>query len=209
MLHLAALPPGTLDLLKELSAHPALEHFALVGGTSLALRFGHRRSIDFDFFTPAAFDVEAVAYALQQDVAGFEIKATNQVGFNAFVEDLKIDFVSYKYPLLEPPETVEGIRMFSLRDVIGMKLGAITNRGAKKDFYDLYTLIQHLGVSSLIETYRQKYPGHDPMIVLRSMIYFEDAEDEDEPENLTDVTWEGIKEFIVQAVRDSDALKQE
>lgn len=207
MLHFAALPPGTLDLLRKLSAHPSLTQFALAGGASLALRFGHRRSIDFDFFTPENFDVEAVAYALQQDVDDFEITSTNQAGFNAFVDDLKIDFVTYRYPLLEPIQTVEGIRMFSLSDVIGMKLGAITNRGAKKDFYDLYTLIEHLGVDALIDVYQRKYPKHDPMIVLRSMIYFDDAEEEDEPDTLTAVGWNEVKEFISRSVKESTALK--
>ncbi len=206
MLHLAAIPPGTLDLLRKLSAHPALEQFALVGGTSLALRFGHRRSIDFDFFTPETFDVDWLIHTLEKDLSGFEVKAANQAGFNALVDDLKIDFVTYRYPLIEPPETVEGIRMFSLPDVVGMKLGAITNRGAKKDFYDLHVLIQNLGVDALIDIYRQKYPKHDPMIVIRSMIYFDDAEAEDEPESLNDVTWEEIKEAIVHAVRGSAAL---
>ena len=206
MLHLASIPPGTLDLLRKLSAHPALEQFALVGGTSLALRFGHRRSIDFDFFTPETFDVDWLIHTLEKDLSGFEVKAANQAGFNALVDDLKIDFVTYRYPLIEPPETVEGIRMFSLPDVVGMKLGAITNRGAKKDFYDLHVLIQNLGVDALIDIYRQKYPKHDPMIVIRSMIYFDDAEAEDEPESLNDVTWEEIKEAIVHAVRGSAAL---
>jgi len=207
MLHLAALPHGSLDLLRKLSSHPALEQFALVGGTSLALRFGHRRSIDFDFFSPSSFDVEWLVHTLQQDFEGFEIKGTNQIGFNAFIEDLKIDFVTYRYPLLEPMETQEGIRMFSLRDVIGMKLGAITNRGAKKDFYDLYTLIQNFGVNDLIDIYQQKFPKHDPMIVLRSMIYFEDAEDDEAPELLAEITWDEIKDFIATSVKESTLLE--
>ena len=87
-----------------------------------------------------------------------------------------------------------------------MKLGAITNRGAKKDFYDLYTLIEHLGVDALIEVYQRKYPKHDPMIVLRSMIYFDDAEEEDEPDTLTAVGWNEVKEFVSRSVKASTAL---
>ncbi|MEN3941905.1 nucleotidyl transferase AbiEii/AbiGii toxin family protein [Prosthecobacter sp. SYSU 5D2] len=208
MLHLAALPPDSLDLLRQLTKHPSLAQFSLVGGTSLALRFGHRRSVDLDFFTPESFDVETLAYALQQDVENFEVKGSNQIGFNAFVDDLKVDFVTYRQPLLEPPETVEGIRMFSLPDVIGMKLGAISNRGAKKDFYDLHALIEKLGVDALIEIYQRKYPKHDPMIVLRSMIYFDDAEEDVEPESLTHVSWEHIKEDLVKSVRDCAVLRE-
>ena len=135
MLHFETLPPGTLGLLRDLAAHPSLQNFALVGGTALALHLGHRRSIDFDFFTPDAFDVEALADTLTREVAGFETTGMNKIGLNASVRGLKVDFVAYRYPLLSGVETLDGIRMFSLDDIVGMKLSAITNRGARKDFY--------------------------------------------------------------------------
>ncbi len=207
MLHFETLPTGTLGLLKDLSAHPALQQFSLVGGTALALRFGHRRSIDFDFFTPESFDVEALADTLSREVPGFGTTGMNKVGFNAHIGDLKVDFVTYRYPLLAQPETQDGIRMFSLPDIVGMKLSAITNRGARKDFYDLHALIQHLGVDALIDIYRRKYPSHDPMIVLRSMIYFDDAEDDNDPEVLINESWEDVKAAICEAVKQCKTLK--
>jgi hypothetical protein len=207
MLHFETLPTGTLGLLKDLSALPALEQFSLVGGTALALRFGHRRSIDFDFFTPEPFDVESLADTLSREVDGFEATGMNKTGLNAQVAGLKVDFVTYRSPLLAPPETQDGIRMFSLEDIVGMKLSAITNRGARKDFYDLHALIQHLGVDRLIEIYRRKYPSHDAMIVLRSMIYFDDAEDDNDPELLMMQDWEEVKEAIGTAVKESKTLQ--
>lgn len=206
MLHFETLPAGTLDLLKRLSTHPALDKFALVGGTALALRFGHRRSIDFDFFTPESFDVEALADTLSYQVDGFETTGMNKIGLNAKVGSLKVDFVTYRYPLLAEPETLEGVRMFSLDDIVGMKLSAITNRGARKDFYDLHALIQHLGVDALIDIYKRKYPSHDPMIVLRSMIYFDDAEDDNDPELLMEQDWDVVKEAIRDAVKRCKSL---
>ncbi|OYX13127.1 MAG: hypothetical protein B7Z16_15995 [Algoriphagus sp. 32-45-6] len=207
MLHFETLPVGTLDLLKDLSAHPALQQFSLVGGTALALRFGHRRSIDFDFFTPDSFDVEALADTLSRALPQFATSGMNKGGINASIGDLKVDFVTYRYPLLAQPETRDGIRMFSLPDIVGMKLSAITNRGARKDFYDLHALIQHLGVDALIDIYRQKYPSHDPMIALRSMIYFDDAEDDSDPDLLIDKSWEEVKEEICEAVKSCKTLK--
>lgn len=206
MLHFETLPDGTLGLLKDLSAHPALQQFSLVGGTALALRFGHRRSIDFDFFTPEAFDVEDLAETLTREVAGFEATGMNKIGLNAKVGGLKVDFVAYRYPLLAKPETLEGIRMFRLEDIVGMKLSAITNRGARKDFYDLHALIQHLGVDALIDIYKRKYPSHDAMIVLRSMIYFDDAEDDNDPELLMEQDWDEVKEAIREAVKRCKSL---
>ncbi len=206
MLHFETLPTGTLGLLKDLSAHPALQKFSLVGGTALALRFGHRRSVDFDFFTPEPFEVESLAHTLSREVAGFETTGMNKIGLNGSVDGLKVDFVAYRYPLLAPPCDEEGIRMFSLDDIVGMKLSAITNRGARKDFYDLHALIQHLGVDTLIEIYKRKYPSHDPMIVLRSMIYFDDAEGDNDPELLMGQEWEDVKDAICEAVKSCKSL---
>jgi predicted nucleotidyltransferase component of viral defense system len=138
---------------------------------------------------------------LSSEVAGFETTGMNKIGLNGSVDGLKVDFVTYRYPLLAPPSNEEGIRMFSLEDIVGMKLSAITNRGARKDFYDLHTLIQHLGVDKLIEIYQRKYPSHDPMIVLRSMIYFDDAEDDNDPELLAGQAWEEVKDAIREAVK--------
>ena len=207
MLHFETLPVGTLDLLKDLSAHPALQQFSLVGGTALALRFGHRRSIDFDFFTPDSFDVEALANTLSRELPQFATSGMNKGGINASIGDLKVDFVTCRYPLLAQPEMQDGIRMFSLPDIVGMKLSAITNRGARKDFYDLHALIQHLGVDALIDIYRQKYPSHDPMIALRSMIYFDDAEEDADPDLLISKSWEEVKEEICEAVKSCKTLK--
>lgn len=207
MLHFETLPVGTLDLLKDLSAHPALQQFSLVGGTALALRFGHRRSIDFDFFTPDSFDVEALVDTLSRELPEFTTTGMNKVGFNAVIGDLKVDFVTYRYPLLAQPETQDGIRMFSLPDIVGMKLSAITNRGARKDFYDLHSLILNMGVDALIDIYRQKYPSHDPMIVLRSMIYFDDAEDDNDPDLLINKSWDEVKGEISEAVKSCKTLQ--
>lgn len=199
MLHREALPPGTLDLLTTLSADPVLANFALVGGTSLALRLGHRRSVDLDWFTREPFDSAALAEKLKQS---HEFKAVRQFenGLMCVLNGIRCDFAIYRYALLEPPENIEGVRMWSLPDVIGMKLGAVTNRGAKKDFYDMHALILKLGLAALIEIYRRKYPDHDPVIVLRSLCYFEDAEKTDEPVSMVGTTWSEVKNAVSEAV---------
>jgi len=201
MLHCEAVPPGTLDLLKRLCAHQATDGFALVGGTSLALRFGHRMSVDLDFFRPEKFDNKIVSAALAADFSSFQLTNDNSNGMMAFVEDVKVDFVSYPYPLLHSYETIEGVRMMSLPDVVAMKLGAISNRGAKKDFYDLHKLLKELGLEKVLDCYARKFPNHDPMIPLRSMIYFEDAEDTETPKTLIKTTWAQVKADIQKAVR--------
>ena len=200
MLHSEAVPGCTLDLLKRLCEHPALKGFALVGGTSLALRFGHRMSVDLDFFRPERFDNKVVAAALSADFA-FQLTNDNSNGMMAFIERVKVDFVTYPYALLHPYETIEGVTMMSLPDVVAMKLGAISNRGAKKDFYDVHTLLKHFSIQELLEMYQLKFPNHDPMIPLRSMIFFDDAERTETPKTLIKTTWSKVKSDLTKAVK--------
>ncbi|WP_294403210.1 nucleotidyl transferase AbiEii/AbiGii toxin family protein [Prosthecobacter sp.] len=178
-----------------------MDGFALVGGTSLALRFGHRMSVDLDFFRPEKFDNKAIAAALAADFPSFQLTNDNSNGMMAFIEKVKVDFVTYRYPLLHPYETIEGVRMMSLQDVVAMKLGAISNRGAKKDFYDLHTLLKEIGLDEILRCYALKFPNHDSMIPLRSMIYFEDAEETETPKSLGKTTWAKVKADILKAVR--------
>jgi len=200
MLHGEAVPRGTLALLKKLCAHQALRDFALVGGTSLALRFGHRMSVDLDFFRPEKFDNELLIAELGADFA-LEVTNQNNNGLMAFIEGVKVDAVTYPYALLYPYETLERVRMMSLPDVIAMKLGAISNRGAKKDFYDLHVLLKHFPIHELVDIYVRKFPSHDPMIPIRSMIYFDDAEETETPKTLIKTTWPRVKAEILAAVK--------
>jgi hypothetical protein len=82
-----------------------------------------------------------------------------------------------------------------------MKLSAVTNRGAKKDFYDVHTLINELGLPYLIDAYQTKFPGTDCLMLLRSLAYYADAEGDEDPASLIGVTWPGVKDAISVAVR--------
>lgn len=200
MLHLETVPQSTLDLVIELCALPQLSAFALAGGTALALRFGHRKSIDLDFFCPQRFDSQKLADELRA-LVGFEATNVNSAGTAGSIRDVKCDFVCYRYELLEPYETIESVRLHSLRDNIAMKLSAMSNRGAKKDFFDVHRLIREFGLPSLLEMCRAKYALQEPFIVLRSLVYFDDAEPQFDPESLDGTTWDQVKEDIRRAVK--------
>ncbi len=201
MLHLETLSPVALDLVRALSAHLAMQPFALAGGTSLALRFGHRISVDLDFFTHGPFDNELLVATLKKDFP-LDERRRGPTGITGFITGVKIDLVKYPYPPLHQPETLDGIRLASLPDVIAMKLSAITNRGAKKDFYDLKTLIDRFGLAKLIDHYGAKFPETDPLMLLRSLSYFSDAETDADPQTLlSDLTWTDVKSSIRKSVR--------
>jgi len=200
MLHLETLSTVALDLVRALCSHPAMRSFALAGGTSLALRFGHRISVDLDFFTNKRFDNEVLTAALKRDFP-LDERRRGPTGITGFVTGVKVDLVHYPHRLIQPAESSDSIRLVSLPDVIAMKLSAITNRGAKKDFYDLHTLIDQFGLSRLIDHYRTKFPGTDPMMLLRSLTYFADAEPDQPPATLIGVTWIEVKRSISKAVQ--------
>lgn len=134
---------------------------------------------------------------------GFEIRGStiHGGGMAVDVEGVKLDFVTYRYPLLHPFEQMGDIRLFSLPDVIGMKLSAVTNRGAKKDFYDLAELLAQVGLAELLRVYQAKYPSHDPLIMLRCLTYFDDAELHPDPEGLKGQSWDDVKDRIQKAVK--------
>ncbi|WP_128545138.1 nucleotidyl transferase AbiEii/AbiGii toxin family protein [Larkinella soli] len=114
MLHTETVAEPTLDLLKRLSSIPELAAFALVGGTNLSLRFGHRMSVDLDFFTSNPFDLFETQEILRENFpTALQLYAGNQT-LQYFIEGVKVDLILHKYPYLQPIDTVDGIRLTSL-----------------------------------------------------------------------------------------------
>lgn len=198
MLRFDAIPVPVRALLERLSAASALESFALAGGTSLALRFGHRLSVDLDFFTSDPFDPESLFSALSLADATVVSRSANTLTLDDY--GTKLDFLRHGYPLLEPVELIDGVRIFSVPDVAAMKLNAIANRGSKKDFFDLCELARAHSLATMLEWFEQKYRNSDRFIVIRSLAWFEDAELEPDPVSLSGQSWNHVKRKISSLV---------
>jgi len=108
--------------------------------------------------------------------------------------------VKYSYPNIRKITEIEGIRMLNIEDIAAMKLSAITNRGAKKDFYDLYFLLQKYTMNEIVSFYKEKYPNQELFYTLKSLTYFEDAEVQIEPKLIQIVEWETVKSKIEEVV---------
>lgn len=199
MLHLNAVPEPVAAHLARLSSSDSLKRFALGGGTSLALRFGHRLSVDLDFFTPEEFDPDSLAESLALDDTTVLSVAKNTLRLVS--GGVKIDLLRHAYPEVAPIDTMEGHRLISVPDLAAMKLNAIANRGSKKDFYDLSELLNHHTLEEMLRFFSAKYPSTDPFAVIRSLAWFEDAEHEPDPIPLTGQTWDNIKLRIAHALR--------
>lgn len=201
MLHHATIHPNTLGLLKKIMAIPELADFNLAGGTSLALQIGHRISVDLDFFGARAFETMEILDLLA-DFAPLNIisQAKNILILN--VKGVKVDFVNYRYPLLEEPLIEEGIRLLRPADIGAMKLMAIAGRGRKRDFFDLYFLLNLYTLDELVQFYLRKYHDGSELMVARSLTYFDDADEDDDFKLLSEqVSWEKVKKTILKAVR--------
>ncbi len=178
-----------------------LDQFYLVGGTALALQMGHRVSIDLDLFTPQPFDANAILEALSQSYeVVVENESTNMTILT--VNAIKVDLVKMGYPILFPPIVTEGIRMLDIRDIAPMKLKAVTQRGSKKNFYDLYYLLERLSMADMLNLFLEKFRQHEVFHVIKSLSYFEDAEANPDPIVFEKaITWHKVKTTIQKAVK--------
>ena len=203
MLHYGTVEPNVLEILKKLMQIPALNDFYLVGGTELSLIYGHRKSIDLDLFSTNVFFNETIIPPLEKHFPGFSYRNThNPIGLFGRIDGIKLDLVAHHYhPIIEKPIVIDGIRMFSLPDIMAMKIAAIMKRGVKKDFWDIAELLQHYTVDDFINFYTSKYASQQLLVsVPFAMTYFHDAEESEDPISLKGQTWKKVKKIIQQKV---------
>jgi predicted nucleotidyltransferase component of viral defense system len=195
MLQTATVNKHTLELLKKVCCHQQFNNFFLVGGTALSLQIGHRISIDLDFFTLTDFDENKLKDILIKEFDA-QIFSIDNNAITGLIDRVKFDFIAHQYPLLEPILEIEKTRLSSLEDIAAMKLNAVRNRGTKKDFVDIYFLLQKFNLEELLEMVNSKYPNHVDILTLKSLVYFDDAENQPDCEMLIDIDWKKVKQKI-------------
>jgi len=184
---------GQLDFLKS---------FYLAGGTALALQLGHRQSIDLDFFSDQKFDNEKIKRALAP-LGKLKIIAEEKDTLHVAVNNVLISFLYYPYPLLNKKILVDKIFLTPWQDIAAMKLSAIASRGSKKDFIDLYFILQKISLTELFSIFAKKYKGLDYSTghLLKSLVYFPDADKEPLPKMLAKISWPKIKKEISALIK--------
>ncbi|MBC8321348.1 MAG: nucleotidyl transferase AbiEii/AbiGii toxin family protein [Bacteroidetes bacterium] len=203
MLHKETVDKSTLDLLKQLQSKKYLKGFYLVGGTALALRIGHRKSIDIDLFSDFDFDVTQTLENLSSDF-NYKLYFSANNTLKGSIDNVQVDILAHRYPLIQEPCTAEGITMLSLQDILAMKLNAITGSGQRvKDFIDVYYLLREFTMSEMIDFYSTKYKQYNEVNVLKSITYFNDVDLADWPQ-LTDnplLKWDDVKASLSNAAK--------
>lgn len=201
MLHTETVERSTLELLIRLQQKNYLKGFYLVGGTALALKMGHRKSVDIDLFTTLSFDGQQILENLSSDFS-FELFFTANNTIKGSINQVQVDILAHRYPLISEPIQVDQISMLSVEDIIAMKLNAISVSGQRvKDFIDIYYLLDHYSVEQMISFYKRKYLQYNEVNVLKSLCWFEDVDLSDWPVLLISpsLKWGTVKKKIKEA----------
>ena len=199
MLYYETIHPDTLELLKKIQSLEIFTDTRLVGGTALALQIGHRKSIDLDFFGNVSASLEEIVLEFSEFANANPLSSSKTMRF-LIVDGVKVDIVNYSYNWIDKPVIENGIILAGIKDISAMKLSAITNRGTKKDFIDLYFLLKRFSFNELIDFYLEKYSDAQLFTVLKSLTYFEDAEADPLPVMVDSISWDEAKASIVMAV---------
>lgn len=203
------LRPETLVVLEKLTRTKpvAAGDFYLAGGTGLTLHLGHRLSEDLDFFTMQPFDPDQLARSLAEEFQIAVVQTAEHTLYASCNGKVKASFIRYPYPLVYPSARFQGCLVADFRDIGAMKMITLAQRGMKKDFVDLFYLLrQKVSLDELRDVVMRKYSrvNYSWIHLVRSMGYFEDAEDDPMPvmlvagreRELSEDEWNRIKEFF-------------
>lgn len=196
------LSPDTEKALALLGASKFFQKAYLAGGTGLALQLGHRISHDLDFYTQVPFNEKQEVKKLAK-LGKFDLKRTSWQTIIGKLEGTDLGIFFYEYPLLKPLKKFKDINLASKEDIGAMKVAAIASRGTKRDFVDLYFLCQTVAsLEELLKFYKKKYQSLASQLpaILRSLVYFEDAEPEEMPTMIKKTNWKEVKAYFSQTV---------
>lgn len=170
----------------------------LAGGSALAFHFGHRISIDFDFFTQKEFDPVELGKSLSK-IGEFKQDLAKGISLIGTFNEVKLSYFGYDYPLISASSLFLGVNIASVADIAAMKIVAIMDRGTKKDFVDLFELANRgYDIEKIFSFYQKKYGRFTNNIysIIKSLQYFDDADKTEMPQMIKKVSWQEVKDFF-------------
>ena len=175
-------PEALSDKGKEiLSKLKNFSDFYLAGGTALALQIGHRKSVDFDFFSEKEISknlLNEVKKIFSQNSLSPSVNNPDEL--TVFIDGTKITFLKYPFPMVSKQIIYEGIKLLSVKEIAATKAYTIGRRGSYKDYIDLYFVIleKHSDLNGIIELAEKKYGGEfNSRLFLEQLVYLEDIKD--------------------------------
>jgi len=203
-MYLKCLTPAARNVLKVIAPVADEKGFVMAGGTAIALRLGHRLSVDFDFFTMRSFRPDR----LHQAINGLDLETTvlqEEPGtLTLSADEVKVSFFHYPYAFLDVESKLYGVRIAGLIDIASMKLMAMMQRGAKRDYVDLYWILQNIPFAKIAENMVKRYGSKrvNPLVIGKALVFFRDADEDPDPEFLGKrVAWAKIKKYLVNHVQ--------
>jgi hypothetical protein len=179
--------------------------FVLAGGTALALQLGHRLSIDLDFFTQSEFSTESILQEIQKLRLNPQVLQEERGALTTIIEGAKVSMFHYPYAFIDKIVNIKGAPVAGILDIASMKIIAISQRGAKRDFIDLYFILQDTPFWKIAQNMIERYGANriNPVLIGKSLVYFRDAENEPEPQyrRKEKPKWEAIKKFFIKNIQ--------
>ncbi len=177
--------------------------FYLAGGTALALQLNHRTSLDFDFYTEKKFDNRKLLLELEEKFKDVILIQNPEQTLIVKINDIEVSFFHYPYPLISSFLKIDGVNLASKKDIAAMKIIAISDRGTKRDFIDIYFLLKEFSLEEIFKFVKKKYPNFNIYVGLRGLTYFVDAEKKQKRRlYLTHfVSWSEVKKFLIKEIR--------
>jgi hypothetical protein len=168
------------------------------------LRIAHRRSVDLDLFRETDFDSEQLLRELEAE--GLDVRNPRaEPGTLSFeLEGVPASLMRFQYPVLLPPDSGPGVPVASLEDIAAMKVEAISSRGARKDFVDLYAICRNgLGLQGALDAFSRRFASANLDIFhrIKALTFFEDAEREPELVMLQPLDWSEVRDFFEREAR--------
>jgi len=202
--YFSVLNPKQLRLLKKLEFLKKYG-FYLAGGTALALQICHRTSLDFDFYTEKKFDNRELLKLLERRFKKVILLDKAEDTLIVKINDVAVSFFRYPYPLISLPIEYENLPpIASKEDIAAMKIIAISDRGTKRDFIDIYFLLKEFSLKEILDFVKKKYPNFNIYFGLRGLTYFVDAEKKQKRKLylIRFVSWSKIKKFLIEKVKE-------
>lgn len=205
-LHFETLPTATKKAFLALSENADWLNtggWYLAGGTALALQVGHRTSVDLDFFTTEKnFDSEELERKLAS-IGDWKPDLTESGTLYGKFMGAKMSFIAYPHFHPSPNKLQYGaLKLISPDDIAVMKIIAISQRGRKRDFVDMFWYCHNLG--NLGDTLRRtliQFPQeHNKTHLLKSLTYFVDADNDPMPNINFTVTWNQVKAYFQKEI---------
>jgi hypothetical protein len=202
-MHPKVLSADAWRIVRKLKQSGFIHGWILAGGTGLALQLGHRYSEDLDLFRAEAFESDSLLTHLA-GIGSMRIQNRAPSTLHVLIESVRFSFLRCQPPLIFEGTLYRGVQVADPRDIAVMKLVAIGGHGSRKDFIDLYFYLEAFGgLDSVLSLMKKRFVNIDynAYHLIKSLVYFEDAENEPMPNMIKQTQWTHIKAALIKEVR--------